>query len=73
MDGHRSDIIYFERHKFLVNCIRKYTKYLKSLNLTKKEFYRELYTYINRWKDNKMTSSITAIDPAIRVAADEYA
>ena len=71
MDGHRSDIIYFERHKFLVNCIRKYTKYLKSLNLTKKEFYRELYTYINRWKDNKMTSSITAIDPVIRKAANE--
>lgn len=71
MDGHRSDIIYFERHKFLVNCIRKYTKYLKSLNLTKKEFYRELYTYINRWKDNKMTSSITAIDPAIRESANE--
>ena len=71
MDGHRFDIIYFERHKFLVNCIRKYTKYLKSLNLTKKEFYRELYTYINRWKDNKMTSSITAIDPAIRETANE--
>ena len=71
MDGHRSDIIYFERHKFLVNCISKYTKYLKSLNLTKKEFYRELYTYINRWKDNKMTSSITAIDPAIRESANE--
>jgi len=71
MGNHRSDIIYFERHKFLVNCIHKYTKYLKSLNLTKKEFYRELYTYTNRWKDNKMTSSITAIDPAIREAANE--
>jgi len=71
MGNHRSDIIYFERHKFLVNCILTDTKYLKSLNLTKKEFYRELYTYINRWKDNKMTSSITAIDPAIREAANE--
>lgn len=71
MDGHRSDIIYFERHKFLVNCISKYTKYLKSLNLTKKEFYRELYTYINRWKDNKISTSINAVDPDIKKAASE--
>jgi len=71
MDGHRSDIIYFERHKFLVNCISKYTKYLKSLNLPKKDFYRELYTYVGRWKVNKMSTSINAIDPAIREAANE--
>lgn len=71
MDGHRSDIIYFERHKFLVNCISKYTKYLKSLKLSKKDFYRELYTYVGRWKDNKMVTSVNAIDPAIREAANE--
>lgn len=71
MDGHRSDIIYFERHKFLVNCISKYTEYLRSLNLPKKDFYRELYTYVGRWKDNKMVTSVNAIDPAIREAADE--
>lgn len=71
MDGHRSDIIYFERHKFLVNCISKYTEYLRSLNLSKKDFYRELYTYVGRWKDNKMVTSVNAIDPAIREAANE--
>ena len=71
MYNHRSDIIYFERHKFLVNCISKYTKYLKSLNLSKKDFYRELNTYVGRWKDNKMVTSINAIDPAIREAANE--
>lgn len=71
MDNHRSDIVYFERHKFLVNCISKYTEYLRSLNLPKKDFYRELYTYVGRWKDNKMVTSVNAIDPAIREAADE--
>ena len=71
MNGHRFDIIYFERHKFLVNCISKYTEYLKSLNLSKKDFYRELYTYVGRWKDNKMVTSVNAIDPAIREAANE--
>lgn len=71
MGNHRSDIIYFERHKFLVNCISKYTEYLRSLNLSKKDFYRELYTYVGRWKDNKMVTSVNAIDPAIREAADE--
>lgn len=71
MDGHRSDIIYFERHKFLVNCISKYTEYLRSLNLPKKDFYRELYTYVGRWKVNKMVTSVNAVDPAIREAANE--
>lgn len=71
MGNHRSDIIYFERHKFLVNCISKYTEYLKSLKLSKKDFYRELYTYVGRWKDNKMVTSVNAIDPAIREAANE--
>jgi len=71
MGNHRSDIIYFERHKFLVNCISKYIKYLRSLNLPKKDFYRELYTYVGRWKYNKMVTSINAIDPAIREAANE--
>lgn len=71
MDNHRSDIIYFERHKFLLNCISKYTEYLRSLNLPKKDFYRELYTYVGRWKDNKMVTSVNAIDPAIREAANE--
>lgn len=71
MGNHRSDIIYFERHKFLVNCISKYTEYLRSLNLPKKDFYRELYTYVGRWKDNKMVTSINAIDLAIREAANE--
>lgn len=71
MDNHRSDIIYFERHKFLVNCISKYTEYLRSLNLPKKDFYRELYTYVGRWKNNKMVTSVNAIDPAIREAANE--
>lgn len=71
MNGHRFDIIYFERHKFLVNCISKYTEYLRSLNLPKKDFYRELYTYVGRWKDNKMVTSVNAIDPAIREAANE--
>lgn len=71
MNGHRSDIIYFERHKFLVNCISKYTEYLRSLNLPKKDFYRELYTYVGRWKDNKMVTSVNAVDPAIREAANE--
>lgn len=71
MDNHRSDIIYFERHKFLVNCISKYTEYLRSLNLSKKDFYRELHTYVGRWKDNKMVTSVNAIDPAIREAANE--
>lgn len=71
MGNHRSDIIYFERHKFLVNCISKYTKYLRSLKLSKKDFYRELYTYVGRWKDNKMVTSVNAVDPAIREAAKE--
>ena len=71
MGNHRSDIIYFERHKFLVNCISKYTEYLRNLNLPKKDFYRELYTYVGRWKDNKMVTSVNAIDPAIREAANE--
>lgn len=71
MGNHRSDIIYFERHKFLVNCISKYTEYLRILNLPKKDFYRELYTYVGRWKDNKMVTSVNAIDPAIREAANE--
>lgn len=71
MNGHRFDMIYFERHKFLVNCISKYTEYLRSLNLPKKDFYRELNTYIGRWKVNKMSSSINAVDPAIREAANE--
>lgn len=71
MGNHRSDIIYFERHKFLVNCISKYTEYLRSLNLPKKDFYRELNTYVGRWKDNKMVTSVNAIDPAIREAAKE--
>lgn len=71
MGNHRSDIIYFERHKFLVNCISKYTEYLRSLNLSKKDFYRELYTYVGRWKDNKMVTSVNAVDPAIREAANE--
>ena len=71
MGNHRSDIIYFERHKFLVNCISKYTEFLRSLHLPKKDFYRELYTYVGRWKDNKMVTSVNAIDPAIRKAADE--
>lgn len=71
MSNYRSDIIYFERHKFLVNCINKYTEYLRSLNLPKKDFYRELYTYVGRWKYNKMVTSVNAIDPAIREAADE--
>lgn len=71
MGNHRSDIIYFERHMFLVNCISKYTEYLKSLNLSKKDFYRELYTYVGRWKDNKMVTSVNAVDPAIREAANE--
>lgn len=69
--NHRSDIIYFERHKFLVNAISKYTDYLRSLNLTKKDFYKELYNYITRWKDIKISTSINAIDPAIREAAKE--
>lgn len=69
--NHRSDIIYFERHKFLVNNISKYTEYLRSLNLSKKDFYKELYNYITRWKDNKISTSINAIDPAIREAAKE--
>lgn len=69
--NHRSDIIYFERHKFLVNAISKYTDYLRSLNLTKKDFYKELYSYITRWKDIKISTSINAIDPAIREAAKE--
>lgn len=71
MNGHRFDMIYFERHKFLVNCISKYTEYIRSLNLPKKDFYRELNTYIGRWKVNKMSSSINAVDPAIREAANE--
>lgn len=71
MNGHRFDIIYFERHKFLVNCISKYTEYLRSLNLPKKDFYRELNTYVGRWKDNKMVTSVNAVDPAIREAANE--
>lgn len=71
MGNHRSDIIYFERHKFLVNCISKYTEHLKSLNLSKKDFYRELYTYVGRWKDNKIFTSINAVDPDIRDAANE--
>lgn len=71
MGNHRSDIIYFERHKFLVNCISKYTEYLRSLNLPKKDFYKQLYTYICRWKDNKMVTSVNAVDPAIREAANE--
>lgn len=71
MGNHRSDIIYFERHKFLVNCISKYTEYLRSLKLSKKDFYRELNTYVGRWKDNKMVTSVNAIDPAIREAANE--
>lgn len=71
MDNHRSDIIYFERHKFLVNCISKYTEYLRNLNLPKKDFYRELNTYVGRWKYNKMVTSVNAIDPAIREAANE--
>jgi len=41
------------------------------LNLPKKDFYRELYTYVGRWKDNKMVTSVNAIDPAIREAANE--
>jgi len=69
--NHRSDIIYFERHKFLVNAISKYTDYLRSLNLTKKDFYKELYNYITRWKDIKISTSINAIDLAIREAAKE--
>lgn len=73
MSNHRFDMIYFERHKFLVNCISKYTEYLRSLNLPKKEFYRELYTYVGRWKINKMSTSINAVDPAIREAANEDA
>ena len=71
MNGHRFDIIYFERHKFLVNCISKYTEYLRSLNLPKKDFYRELNTYVGRWTDNKMVTSVNAVDPAIREAANE--
>lgn len=71
MCNHRFDMIYFERHKFLVNCISKYTEYLRSLNLPKKDFYRELNTYVGRWKDNKMVTSVNAIDPAIREAANE--
>ena len=67
----RSDIIYFERHKFLVNAISKYTDYLRSLNLTKKDFFKELYNYITKWKDIKLSTSINAIDPAIREAAKE--
>lgn len=69
--NHRFDMIYFERHKFLVNCISKYTAYLRSLNLSKKNFYKELYNYITRWKDNKISTSINACDPDIRKAANE--
>lgn len=71
MCNHRFDMIYFERHKFLVNCISKYTEYLRSLNLPKKDFYRELNTYVGRWNDNKIYTSINAVDPDIKEAASE--
>jgi len=44
MDSQTANI-YFERHKFMLDNIGNHADYLKTLNLSKKEFYKERLDY----------------------------
>ena len=70
MDSQTANI-YFERHKFMLDNIGNHADYLKTLNLSKKEFYKKRLDYAKRWLNVKISNANNAISTAIREAAKE--